>query len=252
MFGRQKIAMILAEFVGTTTLAVAVYSMVARTSFPLFAGLAAGLCAALFVVTVGQVSGAHLNPAVTVGLWTTRKIATSKALVFIAAQMLGGIAAWMLIKYLVGQDIEALATAKFEGKVFVAEAIGAFVFTFGVSAAVLEKLSTGKTAMVVGGSLLLGILVASLGSNGVVNPAVALGIKSWNWAYATGPLLGGILGFSFYGLVFNPDALAIGSGVKFNFKKSTSRKTTVSKNKSTKVAKTTKTTARRPRTKAKK
>lgn len=250
MIGRQKIAMIIAEFLGTTVLAVAVYSMVARTSFPLFAGLAAGLCAALFTVTVGHISGAHLNPAVTIGLWSMRKIAASKAVVFIAAQMLGGLAAWMLIKYLIGQDIEALASSKFEGKVFVAEALGAFIFTFGVAAALLEKLSIGRTALVIGGSLLLGILVASLGSNGVVNPAVALGIQSWNWAYATGPLLGGILGVSFYGLVFNPDALGIGSSVRFQFRKSSSSKV-AKKNKSVKVAKTAKTT-RSTRKKAKK
>lgn len=243
MSGRQKVAMIMAEFIGTTVLAVAVYSMVARTSFPMFAGLAAGLTAALFVITVGNVSGAHLNPAVTVGLWATRRVATSKAVVFVAAQMLGGIAALALIKYLVGQDVEALASAKFEGKVFAAEAIGAFVFTFGVSAAILEKLSAGKTAVVVGGSLLLGILVASLGSNGVVNPAVALGIKSWNWAYATGPLLGGILGFSFYGLMFNPDSFIAGSGIRLGFTKNTS--STVRKNKSSKALKATKSTTRR-------
>ncbi len=209
MFGRQKIAMMVAELLGTMVLAVTVYSMAARTSFPLFSGLAAGSTVAVFMLTVGSVSGAHLNPAVTLGLWSLNKIRTSKAIVYIACQMLGGLAAWALIKYFMGHNLESLAGNKFEWRVFVAEAVGAAVFTFGVAAAVLEKLKAGKLAFTIGGSLLLGIMVASLASNAVINPAVAVGIQSWNWAYATGPLLGAIIGMNLYGVVFNPEALFV-------------------------------------------
>ena len=53
--------------------------------------------------------------------------------------------------------------------------------------------------MVVGGSLLLGIAVAALlGSNGVLNPAVALGIGSFNVMYVLGPILGSVLGMQLY------------------------------------------------------
>ncbi len=211
MFGRQKIAMMVAELLGTMILAITVYSMAARTSFPLFSGLAAGSTVAVFILTVGLVSGAHLNPAVTLGLWSLNKVRTSKAIVYIACQMLGGLAAWALIKYFMGHSLESLAGNKFEWKVFVAEAVGTAVFTFGVAAAVLEKLRAGKLAFTIGGSLLLGVMVASLASNAVVNPAVAVGIQSWNWAYATGPLLGAIIGMNLYGVVFNPEAIFVKS-----------------------------------------
>ncbi len=209
MFSRQKIAMVVAEVVGTATLAVSVYSMVARTSFPLFGGLAAGLVVGLMTVVVGSVTNAHFNPAVTLGLWTARKVKTSTAIVLVASQMLGGVLAWTLLKYLVGRPLESLVQGKFDWKVLVAEGIGAAVFTFGVASAVYQKYEGGKLAGTVGASLLVGILVASMAANGVVNPAVAVGIQSWSWAYAAGPLVGGIVGTQLYALLFAGDFPAV-------------------------------------------
>src|SRR5690606_23063897 len=153
-------------------LAVVFYSVVARTAFPLFTGIAAGGTLALMVLAVGHASGAHLNPAVTLGLWTLNKTKTLPALVSIAAQVLGGLAAWWLLTYFLGHSLTDLA-GKFEWKVLVAEAIGAAVFTFGLAAAYLQNLEQGKLAAAAGISLALGIMVASLASNGIVNPAVA-------------------------------------------------------------------------------
>lgn len=229
MFSREKIAQIVAEFLGTTILAVAVYSIVARTTFPLFAGLAAGLTLGLMSFVIGAFSGAHINPAVTLGLWSTRKVKTTTAIIFIAAQILGGLAAWKLLTYFLGHPLEALAGTKFEWKVFIGEALGAMVFLFGVASAVYQKYEGGKLAFTVGGSLTVGILVASMASNGVINPAVAVGIQSWNWAYATGPLLGGIVGANLYSLLFAADYPAFrivtsGTSTKTVVKSSTSKK----------------------------
>src|SRR3990167_4830603 len=108
MFGKKKIAMIVAEFLGAGILSVVVYSMIARTSFPLFSGLAAGVTLAMLVLVVGNVSGAHANPAVTLGLWSQRKVPTAQAVVYIAAQLLGGVAALALLKYFLGHPLESL------------------------------------------------------------------------------------------------------------------------------------------------
>ncbi len=197
--------MVVAEILGTATLAVAVYSMVARTSFPLFGGIAAGLVVGVMTLAVGNASSAHFNPAITFGLWTARKVKTTTAIVNIAAQMLGGLLAWVLLKYLIGRTLDSLVQGKFDWKVFVAEAVGAMVFTFAVTAAVYQKYEGGKLAATVGGGLLIGILVASMASNGVVNPAVAVGIQSWSWAYATGPLAGALVGANLYSLLFAGD-----------------------------------------------
>lgn len=201
MFSRQKLAMVVAEFMGVVVLVTTVYSMVARTTFPLFGGLAAGLTLAVLVHTIGRTSGAHVNPAITLGLWSIRKTKTLQALLYIAAQMLGGLAAWKLINYFLGTEIQSMAN-KFEWKVLIAEASGALVFGFGVASAVYQKYEGAKLSFTVGASLTLGILVASLASNGVLNPAVALGLQSWNAAYAVGPILGSVVGMNLYALLF--------------------------------------------------
>ncbi len=202
MSGRKIAAMTVAELIGTAILATVIYTMVARTSFPLFAALAAGATLGLLSITMDtDGSGVHLNPAVTLAMWTTKKSDTVRAVVTIAAQMLGGLGAWALLNYFLGHHLQSMA-GKFQWKVLTAEAIGAGVFTFGVASAALQNLARERAAAVAGASLFLGIMVASIGSNAVINPAVAVGIQSWNWAYAGGPLIGGIVGVALYSLLF--------------------------------------------------
>lgn len=206
MISRRKVAMVVAELMGVVVLVTAVYSMVARTTFPLFGGLAAGVTLGLLVHTIGATSGAHVNPAITIGLWSIRKVKTLNAIVYIAAQMLGAVAAWQLINYFLGSDIQSIAN-KFEWKTLVAEAVGALIFGFGVASAVYQKYEGTKLAFTVGGSLTIGILVASLGSNGVLNPAVALGLQSWSWAYAVGPIVGSFFGMNLFALLFAEESV---------------------------------------------
>ena len=80
----------------------------------------------------------------------------------------------------------------------IAEAIGALVFTFGIASIVLASDSTKaepKAPFVIGGSLTLGATIAvGLGSNAVLNPAVAFAIGSFGLAYIIGPLVGAVAG----------------------------------------------------------
>lgn len=207
MFSRQKVAMVVAELMGVVVLATAVYAMVGRTTFPLFAGIAAGVTLGLLVHTIGSTSGAHVNPAITLGLWSIRKVKTVQAIVYIAVQMLGGFAAWKLAQYFLGNPLQSVAGEEFVLKVLIAEAVGAFVFGFGVASAVYQKYEGTKLAFTVGASLTIGILVASLASNGVLNPAVAVGIQSWNWAYAVGPLVGSVFGMNLYAILFTDEKI---------------------------------------------
>ena len=78
------------------------------------------------------------------------------------------------------------------------EMLGAFIFSLGVAASVFGKVSQGASGLAVGGSLLLGILIASSGSNAVLNPAVALGIGSFSFSYLLGPIVGATLGMALY------------------------------------------------------
>lgn len=204
MFGRQKIAMVVAEFLGTFALASAVLAMAGRTSFPFFGAAAAGLTLAAMVLVIGNTSGSHINPAVTLGLWTLKKVPTMQAVMFIAAQMLGGAVAWRLNEYLLDQALPSLAKSNWEWRVFIAEAIGTFIFTFGIAAAVYNGYKGGQLAATIGVSLFVGALIASFGAAGALNPAVALGIRSWSAAYAVAPLVGSVIGMNLYARVFNP------------------------------------------------
>lgn len=214
MLTRKKIAMLLAEFLGTALLTLAVLAVSKSTiGIPYFVSIAAGIVVAMATLTLGSISGAHLNPIVTLGLWTVRRVKTLPALAYVAVQLLGGIAAYFLFTYFVGQTFPN--TGDFEGKVLVAEAVGGFIFALGVAAAVYQKMDAGKAAAVIGLSLMLAVLVSAAGAGGIVNPAVALGVRSWVWGtYVLGPILGAVIAFNLYSLLFAPAKELLDNGGK--------------------------------------
>ncbi len=123
-----------------------------------------------------------------------KKIATREAILYVVVQALGAFVALNIGRtFIVVPTSLAVADTY---RVFFAEAIGTFFFTFGIAAVVVGVVHERLAGFVVGGSLLLGISIASIGANGVLNPAVAYGIKSFSTAYVVGPILGSILGMS--------------------------------------------------------
>lgn len=202
---RSKIAMLVAEFLGTGILATAVIN-VARSQIGIgyFVAFSAGITVLLLTLVFSTVSNVTFNPALTIGLWTLRKIQTLPALATIAAQMLGGLAAWRLAEYFTGQTLISIAGKDFDWKVLVAEMLGMLVFSFAVAAAVYQKFEAGKLAATVGAGLFAGVIVASLASNATINPAIALANQSWSRAYIFGPILGSVVGMNLYALLFAP------------------------------------------------
>jgi len=208
MTQRNKLGMIVAEFFGTamltsTVLAQANSNVIVNKTW--FVAATAGLTLAVLVLAIGRVSGAHVNPAVTIGLWTLRKIETTTAIVYIAAQVLGAAVALRLFQYFQG-DVLPNTAGDFDWRIFVAEAIGTLVFTFGIAAAVTQKLEGYRAAFTIGTSLMLGALIASTASNGILNPAVSLGVNSWSWTYAAAPVLGAVLGMNIYDMFLAPES----------------------------------------------
>jgi fluoride ion exporter CrcB/FEX len=133
-----------------------------------------------------------------------RKIQTVPALAAVAAQMLGGLAAWRLAEYSTGQALVNIAGKDFDWKVLVAEMLGTLVFAFAVASAVYQKFEGAKFAATVGAGLFAGVIVASLVSNATVNPALALANQSWSRAYIFGPIVGSVVGMNLYALLFAP------------------------------------------------
>lgn len=179
------------EFLSTLTLTLAV-SCSLQVDLPLSTPLIAALTVAMFVYTVGPVSGAHINPAVTIALWSVRLVDWRNAIAYIVAQLLGASVGMVVAYALVGgmpyppvEDTALVALCEF---------IGASILVFGISSVAHKQTPYEASGLVIGGSLLLGILIASIGSNGVLNPAVAFGINSLSIVYVAAPILGGIAG----------------------------------------------------------
>jgi glycerol uptake facilitator-like aquaporin len=193
----------MAEFLGVAVITSVILAVSkSGVGFSVFIASGVGMAVTALTLVFGPRIDAQFNPAVTLGLWTTRKLATSRAIMALATQFLGGLAAWRLYEFLTAQPLAGIAGKGFDWRVLAAEAAGAFVLTFGVVAAVYQGYRGLKLAATVGAAFFLGILIASIASNGVVNPAVAVGLRSWSRAYALGPLLGGVLGANLYALLY--------------------------------------------------
>lgn len=202
MMTKEKVAMLVAEFLGTAILALTVLSIsTSNIGIGYFVSFGAGLTLLLMVIAIGGVSGAVINPAIAIGLWTVRKLSTYQTILYIAVQLLGGIAAYYLFSYMTGKEWEN--KGEYDTKLLVAETVGTAIFAMGIAAAVFQRLTGLTKAFVIGGSLTLGIMVASAASSAFLNPAVALGAHSWVWGtYVLGPILGAIIGFNLYNLLF--------------------------------------------------
>ncbi|MEI8130661.1 MAG: aquaporin [bacterium] len=183
------------EAFGTFVLTSAVcLSLVGK--FPVSTPVLAGLVIVLFVYTVGHISGAHFNPAITLGAWSIKKIQSMEAFWYLVAQFAGSALALLLVMNTVGLPT---LTVSMNWMTAFAEFLGTLLFGFGVASLLYNKVPHDFTGVVAGGSLLLGISIAALlGSNGVLNPAVALGIGSFNLVYAIAPIVGSVVGMNFY------------------------------------------------------
>ncbi|MGG0717110.1 MIP/aquaporin family protein [Robertmurraya massiliosenegalensis] len=193
--------------------------------------LAWGLAVTMGVFAVGQVSGAHLNPAVTVALALTGDFAWADVPGYIVAQFIGAIlgATLVFLHYLPhwketkepGTKLGVFATSPAIPHTFsnlLSELIGTFILVLGLLFIGANNFTEGLNPLVVG--LLIVVIGMSLGgSTGyAINPARDLGPRiahallpipgkgGSNWKYSwipvVGPLLGGSIGAVFYQAVF--------------------------------------------------
>ena len=185
----------IAEALGTASLTMVVGLSIAGV-FPINTAVLAALTLGLFVYTIGHLSGAHINPAVTLGALSINKISTKDAVMYLIAQAIGAGVVLLFLQQHVTMPEMVVSGAALIG---VAEFLGAFLFTFGIASVIYGKTPSQMSGLVVGGSLLVGIAIsASLGANGVLNPAVAFGIGSFGWMYIIGPIVGSVCGMQAY------------------------------------------------------
>jgi aquaporin Z len=133
---------LLAEVLGTFALVCIV--MIAVASGSIVTPLLAGLTLGLFVYTIGHISGAHINPGVTIGAWSIGKISIKEGLGYIVAQFIGAGLAILVGGGFLPEAASIITSAiNLENTpvVLVAEAIGMFFFTFGVASVIYGKTS---------------------------------------------------------------------------------------------------------------
>jgi len=196
--------------VGTAVATAAVLGK--GTAGPAYDSLAVALSFGLILIPIvgslGQVSGAHVNPAVTLGLAVAGKFPWRDVAPYWAAQLVGGIAAAFAVWIAYGHDAYANAhlgaPAPVNGasalQVLLVEAMIAFILVFTViSTATDARVPKGTPAVAIGFALAAGVLLGGPVSGGAGNPARALGpmivagtFPVWLF-YVAGPLLGGVI-----------------------------------------------------------
>lgn len=214
MFGRRKIATLVAEFLGTGVLTLLILSVQRSTiGVPFFVAMAAGLTLALMTFSLGRTSGAHFNPAITLAMWTARKVPTVTGALYIVAQMLGAWGAYWLYNYYVTTELRPIG-GDYKTTILVAEAVGTAIFAFAFASAMYQRFTAAVSASVAGLAYMIGIIAASSAAIGLLNPAVALGVNAWEWGtYVLGPVLGAIIGVNLYGMLFAEPATATAGAV---------------------------------------
>lgn len=149
---------VIAELVGTFVL-----TLVAVLSFQDTLPLYVGLTFAVMFMAIGAVSGSHINPAVTFGLWAVNRVKTLMVPFYWAAQLLGAMAAVVVVNLISGSKLglDFGHFGEFSWGMFSVELIGTAVFIFGLVAVLsrVELSAVGK-ALGVGLSLTIGLLVA--------------------------------------------------------------------------------------------
>lgn len=183
-----------AELVGTFALTFSGLISIHYADVPIPAPALAGLTLGVLVHLLGPVSGCLLNPAVTVAIWSIGKLDARDVGAFIVAQFAGAGLALALGRLLFTDPAPLPVDASTGAGAGVAEMLGAALLAFTIAAVFMDRIPARLTGAVIGGTLVVGIAWAAHGSNGVLNPAVALGIGSFSLPYVWGPVVGALAG----------------------------------------------------------
>lgn len=209
----MNIKPLVAEFIGTFTLIFAGVGAIAIGADLVGVALAHGIALAVMITAVAAVSGGHLNPAVTIGLWAAGKFPAGKILGYLIAQVAGAFVAAILIKLclpaetvVAGTGTPALAAGVGVGAAILLEAVLTFFLVFTVLGTAVDKRAPKLGGLLIGLSVTMGILVAGPITGAALNPARHLGpallaggsFLGQFWIYWVGPVLGGIVAGAVY------------------------------------------------------
>ena len=226
-----------AEFFGTFWLVLGgCGSAVLAAAFPgvgiglLGVSLAFGLTVLTMAYAIGHISGCHLNPAVSIGLWAGGRFPANKLLPYIAAQVLGAIVAggvlYVIATGKAGFDVAGGFASNGYGEhspggysltaALVTEVVMTMMFLLIILGATDERAPKGFAPLPIGLGLTLIHLISIPVTNTSVNPArstgVALYVGDWAtaqlWAFWVAPIAGALLGAAIYRFIGKPEEVS--------------------------------------------
>ena len=211
---------ITAEFIGTFWLVLGgCGSAVLSAAFPqvgiglLGVALAFGLTVLTIAYSLGHISGAHLNPAVSIGLWMGGRFSIKELFPYIIAQILGGILAATVLYVIATGNGSAIGNFAANGygehspggyslvAALVSEVVMTFMFLIVILGATDERAPKGFAGLAIGLSLTLIHLISIPVTNTSVNPArsisQAIFVGGWAlsqlWLFIIAPIAGALL-----------------------------------------------------------
>jgi MIP family channel proteins len=185
--------------------------------------VAHGLALGIMVSTLGHISGAHFNPAVTVGAWVTGKIDSVRAPLYVLVQLAGAVAACGLLRLALSKQIweptklgatvinPAAEQVGFTApKGLLLEAVMTFALVLVVFGTAIDERGTFKAIAGFGIGLIVtaDILVGGILTGASMNPARSFGpaVVTWTWTdfwiYILGPLAGAVIAAEVYWFFF--------------------------------------------------
>ena len=149
------------------------------------------------IYTIGHLSGAHINPAVTIAFWSARRFPAREVLPYVAAQCAGAVTASLVLRWILGPvgNLGATIPTIPIGRAFAVEWLLSFVLMFVIMAVATDERVAGGFAgiavgLTVGFDAMMGgpLTGASMNPARSLGPAVAGGIWDSHWIYWLGPV----------------------------------------------------------------
>lgn len=224
---QKRMKKYLAEFIGTFWLVLGgCGSAVIAASLPtigigyLGVALAFGLTLLTMAFAIGHISGCHINPAVSIGLWAGGRFSGKELLPYIAAQVLGGLVAGGVLYIIASGKPEFDASTGFASNgyaehspgnysllaAFTTEVVMTAMFLFIIMGSTDKKAPAGLAPIAIGLGLTLIHLISIDVTNTSVNPARSTGVAvfagGWAvkqlWLFWLAPIIGGVIGAVIY------------------------------------------------------
>ena len=184
----------------------------------------AGGATAVVYSPLGQISGGHINPAVTLAFWRMGKVPARDAAAYVVAQFLGAVAgayaagaAWGVLTTSVQYAATVPGAGYSAAGAFAAEAFITFLLVFTIFVCVNKPRVAPRTGLIAGTLVALLVMIeapvtgTSINPARTLGPAVVGGIWAGHWLYWAAPVLGAVLGMRLYDALRTPAAPATAS-----------------------------------------